>query len=94
MINYQGANCIHAAAATGNCDILKIFLEADYEYFELVELLGKNKLNKKRIAKHTFNKQECIDLMTTQLPSTALHLAIEKDHYDCAKLLLRNKAST
>jgi hypothetical protein len=94
MINYMGANSFHVAAANGHYDILKIFLDSDYEYFELTELLGKKKINKKKLAQHTFDKQKSIDMMTTQLPSTALHLAIEREHYDCAKLLLKNKVST
>ena len=49
MINYKGANAYHAAAANGHKDILRIFLEADYEYVELSDLLGKKKINKKKL---------------------------------------------
>lgn len=38
---------MHAAAANGHKEILKIFLESDYKYVELSELLGKKKINKK-----------------------------------------------
>ena len=56
LINYQGANAFHAASSSGHKDILRIFLEAEYEYFELTELLGKKKINRKKLAKHQFDK--------------------------------------
>ena len=45
---------MHAASVKGHKEILKIILEADYQYFELTELLGKKKINKKKRARHEF----------------------------------------
>lgn len=35
-----------------------------------------------------------MNLLTVDHPSTALHLAIENEYYDCAKLLVEHGAST
>jgi anoctamin-10 len=43
---------------------------------------------------HTFNKKIVLNKHTKELPSTALHLAIEQENYDCMKLLVEHKADT
>ncbi|CAD8119184.1 unnamed protein product [Paramecium sonneborni] len=83
---YQGFNCLHIAAFKGKPKILKIILENDYEYYDYS---GEgNQKNKKQLKDQIFDKKECINILTDQNPSNALHLAIEQEKYHCMKTLI------
>ncbi|CAD8098030.1 unnamed protein product [Paramecium sonneborni] len=88
---YQGFNCLHIAAYKGKPKILKTILENDYEYYDSSEVL--NKKRKKDIKNLKFNKKECINILTDQNPSNALHLAIEQEKYHCMKTLISHGIS-
>ncbi|CAD8181717.1 unnamed protein product [Paramecium octaurelia] len=90
---YQGFNCLHIAAYKGKLKILKVILESDYEYYDSSGMLNKNA--KKPINTIQFNKskKECINILTDQNPSNALHLAIEQEKYRCMKILISHGIS-
>ncbi|CAD8206420.1 unnamed protein product [Paramecium octaurelia] len=88
---YQGFNCLHIAAFKGKLKILKILLEAEYEYYDYSG--ESNHKNKKQLKDQIFNKKECINILTDQNPSNALHLAIEQEKYKCMKTLILHGVS-
>lgn len=49
--------------------------------------------NKKHGNRRKLDKIKLINQLTQDHPSTALHLAIEHEHYGCAKLLVEYGAS-
>ncbi|CAD8185858.1 unnamed protein product [Paramecium octaurelia] len=88
---YQGFNCLHVAAFKGKLKILKIILENDYEYYDYSG--DGNHKNKKSLKDQIFDKKECINILTDQNPSNALHLAIEQEKYGCMKTLILHGVS-
>ncbi|CAD8120523.1 unnamed protein product [Paramecium sonneborni] len=88
---YQGFNCLHIAAFKGKPKILKIILENDYEYYDYSE--EGNQKNKKQLKEQIFDKKQCINILTDQNPSNALHLAIEQEKYHCMKTLILHGVS-
>ncbi|CAD8176392.1 unnamed protein product [Paramecium pentaurelia] len=90
---YQGFNCLHIAAYRGKPKMLKTILENDYEYYDSSDEV--NKKNKKKLKNIKFNKSknECINILTDQNPSNALHLAIEQEKYHCMKTLISHGIS-
>ncbi|CAD8050285.1 unnamed protein product [Paramecium sonneborni] len=99
LIQYQGFNCLHIAAHKGKYKILKLILEADYEYQEFKDLqqlhrsINVVQFTKTLIKKNIFDKLEAFNLMTQQNPSNALHLSTEINNLDCIQILLENGVS-
>jgi ankyrin repeat protein len=87
---YDGYTVLHKAAERGSLEVLSLILSGTYYITNKTweEHRGRKKYKVKRI----LDKKKYLDVLSTNHPCTPLHLAVENNHYDCARYLVSEGA--